>query len=248
MARGHFDLRYAALGGLLATGAPGGWLVLRMRGGATIWQELTGNPALYAYLLLSATFAFVAFGGALGRFADEREKLISRLRELARTDALTGLHNARNFHDQLEQECARASRSHAPLALIMIDLDLFKVVNDRYGHDVGDAALVYAADVMRRNVRRGDIPCRVGGEEFAVICPATTDDAGVDVATRISDALRTQRFPVKGERVKITASLGVAMFRSGDRPADLYKAADQALYLAKLQGRDRVQVAWETLR
>jgi diguanylate cyclase (GGDEF)-like protein len=245
----RFNLRYAALGGLLAMGAPGGWLVLQMFTARTLSpvQELVAHAPLYAYLLVSATAAFATFGGVLGRAADEREKLIQRLRAVSKTDALTGLNNAREFHDRLEQECARATRSGAPLALIMIDLDRFKEVNDRYGHDVGDGALVHVADIMRRDVRRGDVLCRVGGEEFAVICPATADDAGVDVATRICDALRGQPLALNQDQVRITASLGVAMHNPARRPADLYKAADQALYLAKMQGRDRVQVAWQTL-
>lgn len=245
----HFKVRFAALGGLLAAGAPGGWLTLRLLAGrvASPRLELASHTLLYAYLLASTTVVFIAFGVVLGHFADERERVIARLRELTKTDSLTGLHNARDFHDRLEQECARASRSGEPLALTMIDLDLFKDVNDRYGHDIGDEALVHVAEIMRRNVRRGDVLCRVGGEEFAVICPQTVDDAGVDVALRICDALRAQPFQVKQQDVRITASFGVAMFHSSQRPVDLYKAADQALYLAKQQGRDRVQVAWQTL-
>jgi diguanylate cyclase (GGDEF)-like protein/PAS domain S-box-containing protein len=172
-----------------------------------------------------------------------------RLRETLRTqaivDPLTGLFNRRYMQETLDLELARAARGHRTIALIMVDLDQFKAVNDSWGHDAGDALLCAVARLIESRVRGGDIACRYGGEEFILILP----EAPLDRARQRAEEMREQ---VKHVRVEyrdhvigpVTASAGVAAFPDhGTTRAALLQAADAALYRAKAEGRDRVIVA-----
>jgi diguanylate cyclase (GGDEF)-like protein len=182
---------------------------------------------------------------ATERQASELRDLLIRVQELAATDSLTSLRNAREFHEQLAQQCALSLRTSATLSLIIIDIDHFKGFNDRFGHVVGDAVLAIAAKTIRRAIRASDAPFRVGGEEFAVICPLADASAAADVANRIRLALSEKPFTFEGGAETITASFGVAGFRPGESGRELYQRADQALYKAKQLGRNRVEL--ETL-
>jgi two-component system, cell cycle response regulator len=201
----------------------------------------------------------VARVGAMLRIKAAQDALRRERDELERlsvTDPLTGLFNRRWFQHALDQETERSRRQGYPLALLLVDLDHFKRVNDRYGHDAGDDALRIAADILRSQLRRVDVCTRWGGEEFALILPATGRAGAVTVANRIVRALREhasfQAAPLGGSGsagpVKITASLGVAVFPDAkiDGPAALFHAADAALYHAKQAGRDRVCLAPES--
>jgi two-component system cell cycle response regulator len=130
----------------------------------------------------------------------------------------------------------------APLSLIVMDLDRFKELNDRLGHDVGDAALSHAAGVLRASIREVDLACRIGGDEFAVICPGASLEGATAVAERARTALEKTPFRApNGEPVALTASLGVSALNDGDR--QLFQAGDHALYAAKAEGRNRVHAA-----
>ncbi|MGE4533192.1 sensor domain-containing diguanylate cyclase [Halomonas sp.] len=178
----------------------------------------------------------------------ERKALEARLETQALTDPLTGLGNRRALEDQAAMEIARAERSGAPLALIAIDLDHFKRINDTHGHDVGDGVLQAFVDLARRVLRDGDVLCRMGGEEFAVLLPDTSREQALRVAERLREAIATTPATVGQEAtpdglLAYTASLGVTLVRAGERtlkPA--IKRADQGLYAAKESGRNRV--AW----
>ncbi len=178
---------------------------------------------------------------ATERQAAELGDLLQRVRDLAATDPLTSLRNVREFNEQLELSCAQSARSGAPLSLIMFDLDHFKTINDRFGHDTGDAALAYAGRVIRRCIRSADVPYRIGGEEFAVICPLASAAAAAGVADRIRLALAEQPLPGTGSEERLTGSFGVADFSPGIEARELYRRADQALYRAKRLGRNRVE-------
>ena len=155
-------------------------------------------------------------------------------RALADLDALTGLHNRRTFHETLAREVSRAHRYRRRLALIVIDLDDFKAINDRVGHLAGDKVLAEAAQRLRLVVRTTDIACRVGGDEFAVILPEAGADDGELLAQRIARAVSAS--PV-AEAGTLLLSAGVAELREGDTANGLFERADQALYRAKELGK-----------
>lgn len=164
------------------------------------------------------------------------------LTEQVRTDVLTGLYNFRHFRISLEQEMKRSRRSEKPTALIMVDLDHFKAVNDQWGHEVGNLALIATAEALQEATRGLDILCRYGGEEFALILPATELLLAMHVAERIRVAIENRRVMVKQQRIALTASLGVDIYsyRQGDNLEQFVARTDQQLYRAKQSGRNRV--------
>ncbi len=161
----------------------------------------------------------------------------SEAREQAELDSLTGLHNRRLFYEFLSREIARAERYERFVSVIVFDLDDFKRINDRIGHLGGDAALAEVAHRIRGVVRATDIPCRVGGDEFAIILPESSREDAELLADRIGVAIRAQKIDKVGV-LKISA--GVAELRPGDASADLYKRADDALLRAKNAGKARI--------
>jgi diguanylate cyclase (GGDEF)-like protein len=172
--------------------------------------------------------------------AIENARLFREARQLADLDALTGLHNRRFFHETLARECARAHRYQRKLALIVFDLDDFKVVNDRVGHLAGDAALAEAAERVREVVRTSDIACRVGGDEFAVILPESSLMDADQLYRRILHAVSSRPL---GQAGKVSLSAGVAELRPEDDPVAFFKRGDEALYRAKETGKSRVVAA-----
>jgi len=175
------------------------------------------------------------------RYAAELAVTNRRLQEAALTDMLTALPNRRYGMDRLEQEWAAAKRSERPLACLMIDIDRFKPINDTYGHDVGDAVLRQSAKILREAARTQDMVCRLGGEEFLVICPETEAAAAAQCAERIRKQFEAAVFQVEDLKLRVTVSIGGAS-RNKAMPGfdSLLKIADQALYIAKDKGRNRV--------
>ena len=177
------------------------------------------------------------------RLTDE----VAELQESATLDALTGLWNRRMFSERLADECARHARYGGPLCLLMLDLDGFKSVNDRYGHVCGDTVLTAVADLLRRTLRATDLPCRYGGDEFAVILPATAKTDAFAVAEKVRTEVA--HMFVDAERddcprdIGVRISIGVAAAGVGTEPLDLVLTADKALYQAKAMGRDQVRLA-----
>lgn len=171
-----------------------------------------------------------------------RQKLDSSM-EMAVTDALTGLHNRRYMTGQLQALVGRAAQGGAQVAVLVLDVDHFKSVNDGFGHDAGDEVLVEFAVRLATNVRAVDLPCRMGGEEFVVVMPgASLEDAG-RVAERIRRDVASAPFRVMGgkEQITITISVGVAAtVGDGDTPEGLLKRADEGVYEAKSAGRNKV--------
>ena len=171
-----------------------------------------------------------------------RKALEDELVRRATSDSLTGLANRRGFFENAVRAQAAAARSRAPLGMIMVDVDHFKNVNDAYGHDVGDAVLRAVAGRLRDCVRVADMVGRVGGEEFAVLCPGTDLAGGEELAERLRRALEGLCVEAGGQCVRVTASFGVAVFTDGldAEPAACLARADKALYAAKRSGRNRV--------
>ncbi|MBT8079745.1 MAG: GGDEF domain-containing protein [Gammaproteobacteria bacterium] len=167
--------------------------------------------------------------------------LREQLLELAATDPLTGLYNRRHVFENLRQELKRFSRYGERFALILIDADHFKEVNDTYGHTVGDATLCWIAKTCQKSVRETDTVGRFGGEEFIILLPHTTVDSAEIVAERIRLAMHNADDESRGNAADVTLSLGVAEVGPDTATFDsILKAADEALYEAKRNGRDKV--------
>ncbi len=174
---------------------------------------------------------------------NQREHIAQLLEETARTDFLTGLINRRAMHRFLQNEIARFGRTGGTFSLVLMDIDHFKSINDRYGHDIGDEVLIALSRVFEGAVREQDVVCRWGGEEFLMLLPNTTQADAFEQAERLrqlldSDALQIERYPHR-----ITASFGVCEFTPGENLEFLLKQADIALYQAKALGRNQVRVA-----
>jgi len=174
---------------------------------------------------------------------EELSRMNDVLEQLSITDGLTKLHNHRYFQEGLTREAKRADRSARPLSLILIDIDYFKLWNDRLGHAAGDEILRRLAEVMNRVVRETDILARYGGEEFALLAPNTELEGAVNLAEKIRAEVSATAFFIEppSETSSVTVSVGVAAYR-GDRRR-LFNDADRALYQAKEAGRDCVVVA-----
>jgi diguanylate cyclase (GGDEF)-like protein len=178
---------------------------------------------------------------AQASIALENARLHRAVEQQAITDHLTGLANRRRFSETLSLEVSRAERFAGTLALVLADLDDFKRVNDRYGHQVGDDVLRRFSDLMRESVREFDLAGRHGGEEFAILLPETDLAGGVRLAERLADELRRARFIVRGsDEFSVTSSFGVAAFPEAASAEQLMLAADRALYQAKKEGKNRV--------
>ncbi len=170
----------------------------------------------------------------------------TQLRQLAQTDALTGLANLRAFRARLEDEVKRAQRYGTPFTCVMADMDYLKPVNDELGHAAGDRAIASVADVIRTELRETDFAARYGGDEFVVLLPHTTESEGRVFAERLCDRLRETALEVTGRRLTVAASFGVAELGPGapdEAAEELVRRADEALYAAKRAGRGRVAVA-----
>lgn len=175
---------------------------------------------------------------------EELRRECERLTELLHRDPLTGLFNLRHFMEALDQEMERTRRTGLPTGLIMIDLDHFKSVNDVHGHQCGNDALRWVAGILRGNVRRLDIPCRYGGEEFAVVLPATRLCHAVRLAERLRVAIMNSPLEYEGISVPLQASFGVDVYCMGENVSvtveEFIRRTDGFLLQAKAQGRNMV--------
>ena len=179
----------------------------------------------------------------------ERAILLSDLERLAVTDGLTGLYNYRHFQERYREEVNLCRRYQHPLAVMLIDLDSFKQVNDTYGHLEGDYLLVQLAEMLRATLRNTELIARYGGDEFVVLMPSTNLQGGVAAANRVLQSVRETRFldTLGAPRFRITLSIGVAAYpNSTQNPVELLEKADEALEIAKQGGRNRV-VAYENI-
>lgn len=217
-------------------------------------QEVVYIPLVYQEQVLG-----VLVLGSTRRYREEEEHLFDyladqisialdnalmhkRIHELSITDGLTGLYNRRFLNTRLEQEWARSQRQQWPLSILLSDIDNFKAVNDRYGHDKGDLVIREIAEVFRTGTRKEDLVARYGGEEFVAILINTDSEEAQRLAQRICDAARERHYPWMERGA--TLSIGVVTFpdAAASRFEELIQAADQAMYQAKTGGKDRVVV------
>jgi diguanylate cyclase (GGDEF)-like protein len=235
---------YPILGLFLAFGAPGGLVLFRAlvhrQLGSWGWieHEIVTNLLTYGYVATSTAIMFTGLGYILGA----NEDLLQRV---SVTDPLTGLANRRLLDRRLREELARVGRYRHPLALILLDLDGLKNVNDRKGHEAGDNALRAVARTLQKTCRATDLVARMGGDEFAVLAPNITEMEGRTLAERIRRSLGMEASWVSADLPPLSLSIGIADTRSIAElhPDRLYSAADRALYRAKQEGKDRVELA-----
>jgi diguanylate cyclase (GGDEF)-like protein len=203
-----------------------------------------------AIILTSTTPGHFSAAGAQGlsAFADqasvaiENARLFQQAHHLSVTDGLTGLNNRRHFFDLAKVEYERVQRYERPLSVVMIDIDQFKILNDTYGHLVGDAVLREIARRIQETVRTIDIVARYGGEEFVVLMPETDLAEAVLVAERVRRSVAES--PVVVERVTVSTTISLGVAEIGDQCAgfdEVLKCSDKALYAAKATGRNRVE-------
>lgn len=173
--------------------------------------------------------------------AELRERC-RKLEELSYVDALTGHYNFRYLQRALEMEMERTRRTKLPTSLIMLDLDHFKNINTVYGHECGNTALAWVARILREGIRLIDIPCRYGGEEFALILPGTSLIQATGIAERLREAIASNPVNFQGQMVSLSGSFGVAVFRFTDELtiSKFLSKADELLYKAKNSGRNCV--------
>ena len=169
------------------------------------------------------------------------------LERLANIDALSGLYNRRAWHEKLEQEWVRARRYGRPPAVIMLDIDHFKLVNDRHGHQAGDDLFCAVAERLRETLRASDVIGRLGGDEFAVLLPEAGEEEAALVAEKMRATIAGRTFALTSEPLSMTISVGVAtaIQRLVRDPRELLRLADRALYAAKAAGRNGVVVTGE---
>lgn len=231
------------LAGLLAPAGLFGYVLLEGR-------ELN-LVEMFLATSVGSVFTLGLAGWMIGRRDDVLERrnvelkaLSDRLGALSATDALTGIANRRTFDERLAIEVARTKRYGTPLALVMVDLDHFKEMNDRFGHLAGDEVLRRVAATLDREKRRGDVVARYGGEEFAAVLPHTDARAAQAWAERVRQIIAGTKVSSDAGTLSVTASFGVAEAGAGasasDDPGVLLGDADRALYTAKRMGRNRV--------
>lgn len=192
-------------------------------------------------VLIAAALTLALAAGVAARLGRPLARMFGELSSQAETDSLTGIANRRIFDERLDEEIDRARRHKTHLALVLADLDDFKQVNDRHGHQAGDEVLRAAAEVFGGSLRELDLAARFGGEEFALILPGTTRAGARLVAEQVREALaRVLVHAADGKPVRVTASFGVAEFPACNGIDALVAAADAALYSAKRAGKNRV--------
>ena len=212
-------------------------LQLRMRrwNGESIWVEVNAHASP------DPKHAIATVEGVLSDIT-ERKRILEELRHLATVDGLTGLYNRRHFLELCERELRRARRYRLDVALLMLDADLFKTINDTYGHDVGDEVLRVIARLCQYQMREADIIGRLGGEEFAILLPQTNPSDALGAAERLRKAIAQTTLPLAdGRMLRFTVSIGVCAGAAQTITLqELLKIADRALYTAKRRGRNQV--------
>jgi diguanylate cyclase (GGDEF)-like protein/PAS domain S-box-containing protein len=203
-----------------------------------IHQRADGSTFPSEVLLSRVEFGSQEILQALVRDITERKRLEAELIQTSITDPLTGVYNRRHFQSILEMETGRVKRYAGVLSLIMFDVDDFKLVNDRFGHEAGDQVLKSLAALVQHRIRRAYVLCRWGGEEFQILCPNTTIEEAVVLAEALLEIMRGSPFPPVGP---VSASFGVTDYHVNDQIDDFLRRVDDLVYVAKNAGRNCVR-------
>jgi diguanylate cyclase (GGDEF)-like protein len=226
--------------------APNWYETALFRGGVVVMLALIG-PLVYRARVAHLVAQKASLEHVVAQRTAELAEANARLLRLADEDGLTGLLNRRAFDAALDEECRRAARANAPLALLLIDIDAFKAYNDHFGHQAGDVCLRAVSDAVRHAHRRaGEVVARYGGEELGVILPGASPAAAAEMGEQVRRAVERLALPHPGSPAApvVTISVGVASCGADVACSDeaLVAAADRALYRAKQDGRNRVAV------
>src|SRR5580693_9032704 len=215
-------------------------LLSKQNGRVNAGARLAGGVAIVMILALLFLSMVCNFGFLLMAM----DRLRNEVADLALMDDLTGVGNRRQLLQRLTDECARSDRSDQPFALLVVDLDNFKTINDTHGHAAGDACLQHFTLMAQTRLRPGDLLARTGGDEFCIMLPASTLREGAMIARRIVDVCREDAAGCVGNEVPLSVSIGVAQWTRdiGVLPDRRIAAADHALYVAKKEGRNRYSV------
>jgi diguanylate cyclase (GGDEF)-like protein len=198
-------------------------------------EEWELDEIIPLFFSLSLSLAYFS----LRRWAEVTE-LYNKVKKLSVEDSLTGLNNRRHFLAVLESEIARSQRHEREFTLLIIDIDKFKDVNDRWGHNIGDKVIVRFAEILKRETRKSDTIARWGGEEFIILCPDMDHLAAEQMANKLLTSFREENYDEAG---KVTASIGAVCASSGEQPESIIHRADVCLYEGKRTGRDRIVIA-----
>jgi diguanylate cyclase (GGDEF)-like protein len=218
---------------------------------ARLFGAVTGLGGGFSYMYFSPVqsvviliLVFLSMSLNFGFLLMAMDRLRNEVADLALLDDLTGVGNRRHLVQRLSEECARSERSGKPFALLLIDLDGFKAINDTHGHAAGDACLQHFTLMAQTRLRTGDMLARTGGDEFCVVLPSSTLREGAMIARRIVDVCRADAEQCVGADIPIAVSIGVAQWsrETGAFPDRLIAAADHALYAAKNEGKNRYAV------
>ena len=236
---------------------PGTYLVLGSRVGTvvtvlSILIVIVANPHLehpysssaIATSVLGLGYLSVLFHAYAARSISFHHAMVSanaQLAELAARDPMTGLYNGRAYYSLCDGAFKQAQRTHSPFAMLFVDLDHFKSINDQYGHEAGDLVLKAVAAKLQSTARQSDVVGRIGGEEFSIMLPNTDQDGAQNLAEKIRQEIEALMPDIGPQRLRITASIGVAWSASAEQSVELVqKRADEAMYQAKKGGRNRV--------
>ncbi len=212
------------------------WLLVNTQGGA--YQTLVDETVIQVFQFMNIAVNFFAIGllGYSLRSASMRAEW--DMEQLAITDALTGLYNRRKMYEMMQQETTRLQRNGKPGVLVMADIDLFKPINDQYGHDCGDYVLKEVSLLLLETLRRQDVLSRWGGEEFMLLLPETDIEGAVKVIEVLRETIAAHVFEYQSQSISITMTFGMEVF-DDSRPIEMViKRADQLLYKGKEQGRN----------
>jgi len=230
--------------GRQVSGLPGAGLADTLGGGVV---ALRVTLALLVVAILTGLFYFLPLIRGqtrehlnLRQMTESLTMKSATFQQAALTDPLTGLQNRRYFDDALAQYMEEFSRIKRPMGIMIVDIDHFKSINDTYGHDVGDEVIKGLSNTIREYTRYHDIAARIGGEEFAVVAPNVDMDNLDKLANRLRLAVSDLVFNVENVRLRITVSIGIAIWDGEEKGSALYKRADTNLYNAKRSGRNRV--------
>ncbi len=205
---------------------------LLCKDGGSVWAEILSNP-------VRGKDGSICGFHLVARDISLRKQMEEELQRLASTDSLTGICNRRYFLQRAQVELLRSERYGLSLALLMVDIDRFKRVNDTFGHAMGDEVLKAVVEACRQNLRKVDIFGRLGGEEFAALLPQTGQAGAQTMAERMRQSVADIGIPAHGDPIRVTISLGLAELRHGESLDELMRRADAALYQAKDEGRNR---------
>lgn len=241
---GRLPVSYAATGLLLGLGAPVGALLLHILIDGPVpvdlLHELRTHSFFYLYDLIGTSLVFSAAGYVAGNRAERLRRAEVFYHHLSDADPLTGLLNARSFYDHYGRSVERAEKSGKTVALILLDVDRLKIINDEHGHDRGTAALVSVAEAIKAAKRVSDEAARWGGDEFAVLLDGGDEAAAVRTAEAI--ARRLAETPMPGPPVAVSVTMGIAAGVPSAGHNDLFALADEALYAGKRAGRSQIRI------